>query len=439
MRKNVFTTQIRRSSLGIALTLSLITVLAMASGTSAQEQQLAQTNGQHFQRYTVTDLGTLGGTFSFGVGINNKGWVAGFSTQLGDQNEHAFLWRKGKITDLGTLGGPNSVPSFSPFSERGDLGGGAETSTPDPNGEDFCGHGTNLMCLPILWHDGITAVLPTLGGNNGVANQVNDQGQVAGVAESTTLVPPCLQGLAEPVVWDNGVIEDLHLFPGDSAGVALAINNSGEAVGFSATCTAFHALLWRNGAVTDLGNLGGIAGNVASAINNRGQIAGGSDLPGDTTSHAFLWKNAVMTDLGTLPGDFSSGALGINSKTQVVGASSDTNGNTRAFLWEQGVMIDLNSLLPAGSPWFLTEADSINSRGQIVGGAVNAVTGEVHAVLATPCDEANTEDGCAVREATADRREANETPKIVLPENARRTLQQRPGSRYLITGLRPSK
>ena len=417
--------------------LALFIALAVPVQLIAQEQQHAQPFTQHFQRYTITDLGTLGGTFSFGVGINNRGWVAGFSTLPGDLNQHAFLWRNGKITDLGTLGGPNSAPSFSPFSEKGVVGLEAETSTPDPNGENFCGSG--MICPPVLWHDDAFTVLPTLGGNNGVANQVNNRGQVAGLAETTILPPPCLAGGAEPVVWDNGVIQDLYMFPGDLAGVALAINDSGAAVGFSATCTTFHALLWRNGTITDLGNLGGVAGNVAIAINNRGEIAGASDLSGDATNHAFLWQKGVMTDLGTLPGDFSSSALGINSKTQVVGASSDANQNGRAFLWERGTMIDLNNLLPAGSPWFLTEADSINSRGQIVGGAFNAIIGEVHAVLATPCDEANTDDGCAIGEATTERREATETPKIVLPENARKMLRQRPGSRYLITGLRPSE
>jgi probable HAF family extracellular repeat protein len=103
-------------------------VLALFAALAIPVRLAAQ---QHI-RYTVTDLGTLGGTFSFGVGINNRGWVAGFSTLPGDLNQHAFLWRNGKITDLGTLGGPNSAPSFSPFSERGDVGVEAETSTPDP-------------------------------------------------------------------------------------------------------------------------------------------------------------------------------------------------------------------------------------------------------------------------------------------------------------------
>ena len=411
------------------IALAFLAVLAIPVRLAAQ---------QHI-RYTITDLGTLGGISSFGVGINNRGWVAGFSTLPGDLNQHAFLWRNGKITDLGTLGGPNSAPSFSPFSERGDVGAEAETSTPDPNGENVCG--SSMICLPVLWHDGAFTVLPTLGGNNGVANQVNNRGQVAGVAETSILPPPCLSGIAEPVVWDNGVIQDLYMFPGDLAGVALAINDSGAAVGFSATCTTFHALLWQYGTITDLGNLGGTASNVAIAINNQGEIAGASDLPGDTTSHAFLWRTGVMTDLGTLPGDFSSSALGINSKSQLVGASSDINNSSRAFLWERGEMTDLNTLLPAGSPWFLIEADSINSRGQIVGGGFNAIIGEVHAVLLTPCDEVNAHDsGCKDLKTVTARGDISERPRVVLPENIRKMLRQQLGSRYHIPDLQsPSR
>src|SRR5439155_20494428 len=61
------------------------------------------------KRYTVIDLGTLGGTSSAGWGINNKRWVYGVSSLPGDMQSRAFLWRWGVMTDLGTLGGPNSV------------------------------------------------------------------------------------------------------------------------------------------------------------------------------------------------------------------------------------------------------------------------------------------------------------------------------------------
>jgi hypothetical protein len=35
-------------------------------------------------RYTVTDLGKLGGTFSSGEGISDKAWISGFSTLPGE-------------------------------------------------------------------------------------------------------------------------------------------------------------------------------------------------------------------------------------------------------------------------------------------------------------------------------------------------------------------
>jgi probable HAF family extracellular repeat protein len=55
--------------------------------------------------YTVTDLGTLGGTFSFAQSINDAGQVVGWSATTGDAAIHATLWSGGTITDLGTLGG----------------------------------------------------------------------------------------------------------------------------------------------------------------------------------------------------------------------------------------------------------------------------------------------------------------------------------------------
>jgi uncharacterized membrane protein len=110
----------------------------------------------------------------------------------------AFFWRNGVMTDLGTLGGPNSFAAWRP-GERGAVGGSTETSTPDPNGEDFCFFGTNLICLPFVWRNGVITPLPTLGGNNGNGNGMNSRGQVAGVAENTTPDPTCLPPPSPPV------------------------------------------------------------------------------------------------------------------------------------------------------------------------------------------------------------------------------------------------
>ena len=55
--------------------------------------------------YTVRSLGTLGGNFSQAFGINDANMVVGTSNLAGNTETHAFVWRNGVMTDLGTLTG----------------------------------------------------------------------------------------------------------------------------------------------------------------------------------------------------------------------------------------------------------------------------------------------------------------------------------------------
>ena len=52
----------------------------------------------------MQDLGTLGGSDSFGVAINASGQVTGHADTAGGA-AHAFLWDGTTMLDLGTLGG----------------------------------------------------------------------------------------------------------------------------------------------------------------------------------------------------------------------------------------------------------------------------------------------------------------------------------------------
>ena len=58
--------------------------------------------------YSVTALGTLGGSYSNASGINDSGQVVGDSGTVGNAS-HAFLYSSGNMTDLGSLGSNHSL------------------------------------------------------------------------------------------------------------------------------------------------------------------------------------------------------------------------------------------------------------------------------------------------------------------------------------------
>ncbi len=411
---------------------SFALALVLLTGAASAQQPPAKA-GPGSARYAVIDLGTLGGSFSLAYAINDKGQIDGFSTIPGDGAIHSFLYASGVMTDLGTLGGPNSQ-SFAGLNNVPQVPGSSDTSTSDPNGEDFCGFGTNLICLGFVWQNGVMTPLPTLGGNNGQASGVNNQGEVVGYAETSKTDPSCPAPQVlqyRPVVWSRGQVQPFALYPGDTEGAAFWINNRGDVVGASGICAPYdgrygvglapkHALLWRKGSglPIDLGNLGGTFNNGAFAISDNGQVVGGSDIAGDQYQHAFIWHNGMLSDLGTLPGDVVSAALAINNRGQVTGVSVDASGNNlRAFLWQDGVMTDMNTIIPANSPLYLLHGFGINAAGEIVGIAYNTSAGEVHGFLAVPISFGGG-PGSASSPA------GGGGTRVTLPENARQQLQQ---------------
>lgn len=368
--------------------------------------------------YILTDLGTLGGPFGVAHDIDASGQINGYAL-LPDGSQHAFFRAKGATTnlDLGTLGGMTSDSSFR--SSEIQVAGGAETTQTDPLKQNFFGDNTNLVGRAYLWQKGVMTDLGTLGGINSYANGINARGQVVGQAQNATLDATCaalgftFQEL-RAALWESGAIQELPPLSGDPNAFALSINDNGQAVGFSSpgACSPdTRVVLWENGTVTELRSLGGAMNNWATNISNLGQVVGFSDLPGDTAQHAFLWQGGVTTDLGTLPGDTGSFAAGINNQGQVTGGSFDEFGNERAFLWQNGVMTDLNTLIPSNSPLYLLFAPGINSLGEIVGAGLvmtGPQAGEIHAFLAIPVNGGS----------------ARVSPKLNLPQSVRNELRK---------------
>jgi probable HAF family extracellular repeat protein len=387
--------------------------------------------GQH-PRYKVTDLGTLGGKVSYAYGISNSGAVSG-SAAVANGDEHPFLWRDGRMTDLGGLGGPNGSGQNPTGSLRIPIV--SEVSRPDPLGADFCGWKSFRICQAAIWRDGSMAPMPTLGGNNAIGFSMNERGQMAGLAEKSTPDPKCQppQKLSYgPVIWGPGPgeIRELRLPVGDSVGWAYGLNDKGEAVGGTGACdnTAApaangpllgkRAVLWENAVPRDLGNFGGDGDTLAVGINNRTEVVGSSSLP-DGTAHGFLWsRDNGLEDIGAIGSDVLGAPSSINNSRQVVGASCDAEFNCRAMLWERYSMTDLNDLVSEDSPIHMVFATWINDAGEIVGWGVDKHIGEIRAFLASPAKpsaEASPKSSSAVRP---------------LSVGARKRLQDRIGHLY---------
>lgn len=281
----------------------------------------------------IRNLGTFGGNFSAAASINSRGQVAGFALNavpeplsmfavvLGGPSAgtqtRAFLWEKGEMQDLGTLGGPDAWGIF--VNESGEVAGYSYTnSTPNAT----TGFPTTD---PFVWKNGRMIDLGTLGGTFGVPSALNNRGQVVGQSN----LPGDQPGNFDPFLWDGEKLIDLFT------------NSTG--------------------------------GNpfTANAINDAGHVVGTAIFPNQLAPHAYLWKNDVAIDLGTVNGDCFSQAFAINSLDQVVGQSFSCITNTvRTFLWDNGTMIDLNAFVLPGSGLQLVEAIAINDRGEIAGDLV---------------------------------------------------------------------
>lgn len=382
---------------------SVMVAAACVTGLMAVQAPVAAAT-----QYEVHNLGSLGGTFSAGISIDNVGLVSGFSNLAGNQSMHAALWLGGTAFDLGTLGGANSAITWPVKNDEGVLVGIAETAQVDPLGENwscsaFFPTTTGHVCVGFVWRWGHMQALPTLGGNNGFATGANNVGLIVGWAENTVHDPTCDPASTQvlqfkPVVWgpDDNDIRALPLIGGDTSGAATAINDHGQIIGISGICdqavgrfSAIHAVLWQNNKVRDLGNLGVGAWNTPMAINERGVIVGFANVPGggnagNFNAHAFIWTAiGGMRDLGTLPGDTISEALGINDEGLIVGESCGTNG-CRAVLWQKGNIVDLNTRVAPGYGDQLVYANDINDDNAITGQSVNATSGVSSTFLAVP-------------------------------------------------------
>jgi probable HAF family extracellular repeat protein len=259
---------------GFFYTGSLTEVPPLVTSTQSHAFAINESNQVVAMSYDLGELETHGLRWQAGVttnlssvaarGTNSAGDVVGyFSTMLTDFGwvDHAALWQNGSIYDLGTLGGHFSFA----YARRA-----------------------------TLWRAGAVLDLGTLGGSSSQAYNLNQVGQVVGVADTAAGAPHAF------------------LFQLDAAGNVVTR--------------------------TDLGVLGG-GNSYAYAVNSSGQVVGTSN------ARAFTWQAGTMQDLNALIPPAADWRLdtawAVNDHGQIVGTGLH-HGQPRAFLLTPGVLGDLN-------------------------------------------------------------------------------------------------
>jgi probable HAF family extracellular repeat protein len=339
----------------IAIVPTIFSALTLDLAHAAEADRTSTTAAE----YKIQDLGELPQLADdVTVSINRDGSVAHW-TQT-DGAVHAGVWRGGHTAPVGGVPGyPNSIAHA--INRRGDIAGWMTTGE-NPVDSLSAVHG-------FIRHGERIQMIAGLGGTNSRVLGLSDTGAAVGTAD--------LPGGARHAFLTNGSgMKDLGTLPAGTSSAAYAINRAGQIVGVAdVDGRNNHAVTWERNKIADLGTLANGTVSSARAINDRGQIAGFADTP--TGFHAFLYAYGVMLDLGTL-GRPPSAASGINNQGDVVGSS-----NGHAFLWHHGRMTNLGTLVPVDSNWILSDAFSINDRGQIACSARRK--GEpTHLLLLTP-------------------------------------------------------
>jgi probable HAF family extracellular repeat protein len=225
----------------------------------------------------IQELPTLGGDQSWANAINSSGWVTGGSAITGGSERHAFLYSLGQMEDLGTLGG-----TLSYGNDVNDTGTvvGSSWLAGDKDMHAFLYSGGSMVGL------GTLGGVSTFGTTYSSAEAINNFGQVTGGTWDQQL-------RLRAFIFSGGTMRDIGTLGGQMS-YGRDINDLGQVTGLSSTLTATHAFIYGNGVMTDLGTLGGLSEGMA--INNLGQAVGYSQIPG-VGARAFLYSDGVMIDL----------------------------------------------------------------------------------------------------------------------------------------------
>jgi probable HAF family extracellular repeat protein len=323
--------------------------------------------------YTLTDLGTLGGSTSYAEAVNDYGVVAGASNNNGSSKIFGAIYTGGGWLNIGSgfssaggyANGINDnglVSGWKPGASAATFVYNTNTSTYTNIGTQpgVCNGAARVLCGCNSYYTGI---------DSSYLNSINSSGEIVGEYLTSA-------GNLNGYIWNGSSTTNV---PSPGTMSMTGINNSGVAVGnYQAGSNPIPTGFYYSGG-TALTSITDMA--YPEAINGNDVVGADQEAPGVIEAAVYTLGNSSATYLGFLPGDSFSVAYSASSSGTVVGA-----GTTDAFVYSNGVMTDLNTLVQGGLGPFseLNFAYGISPNGEyIVGDGTIASTGYTHGFLLT--------------------------------------------------------
>lgn len=293
----------------------------------------ALTVGAHMHAFIydhgrVRDLGTLPGyTDSRAYAINDRGDVAGTASIINKAGSpprtRAFLYAHGHLTGLGTL------PGYA------DSTGNSLNNLDIVVGDSSRSESWDAQAHSFLWRNGRMCDLGTFGGRNSSAAAINNAGQIVGSAQtaSTDFHPfiATLSGAPRDIngggssygaalaINDTGIVAELAMLGRAGSGLSLVLCNASS---FAPSCRAE-------------GPVGSSDQVTISGINARGDVVGVHDI-GDTFGPFIAHDDQIQTLQNVVPPTITLGPAimgGINNAGVIVaGCQTQTGPDTTCIL-----------------------------------------------------------------------------------------------------------
>jgi hypothetical protein len=319
-------------------------------------------------------------------GINDKGEIVGSFQLVAGGKSFPCMWRNGLLYIL-----PTPASSMQNRAVRINNNSQAVGWTQISSGGSSYYRGAYWeLGDPLVTMNTVTGTVT----DNSFASAINDAGQVVGYGDGIVSVNILMNG-DQGVRWTkSGGANPLNIgliFQDQNAYTRLtAVNSFGTACGYGQDESGNDHVIRHKNTLQDMGVPVGMTKALATGINDAADMSV-TAKSGSNPHRAYRWTTLggfsmlpVYSGLST----YSHITTDINESGHVIGHATGS-GNFFPLIWRDGGVIKINDMLINTNGWKISEVNDLSDRGEMVGFATNATTGQSAPAIVSPVQYVN--------------------------------------------------